>query len=87
MRVKDFIDKLNAQISEMGLEEAELTALGRGFDDEKGSYFLVMAQPTAESRDVEIRCYNSEEKEKAAEAELTEKETQKRKRTSIEYGD
>lgn len=87
MRVKDFIDKLNAQISEMGLEEAELTALGRGFDDEKGSYFLVMAKPTAESRDVEIRCYNSEEKEKAAEAELTEKETQKRKRTSIEYGD
>lgn len=41
MRVKDFMDKLNAQISEMGLEEAE----------------------------------------------LTENETQKRKRTSIEYGD
>lgn len=85
------MEKLSTQVSEMGLEEAELTALGRGVDDEMGSYFLLMVKPTAESRDVDVKVkipsYNSLEKEENSDAKLSEKGTQKHKRSSIEYGD
>ena len=37
-------------------KSAELTAIGRGFDD-KGIYYVVMVKPDNADRDIEIRIY------------------------------
>ena len=56
MTIKEFTKVLESKATEKGLESAELTALGRGFDN-KGVYYVVMVKPDNADRDIEIRIY------------------------------